>query len=194
MCIRIICTLVVPFSLCWRRWYISHIHHFADGIWNIYTTSQNDRFSESFLSETPPGTPRLWSIPWEVPKRASLTKLRRSREERRVSISGYFYVQETPSFSLLFPVSSLCHRRLVYIIYESWLLDVFRVYMTLKPRSLEVCSGYAPRLRLVAYALQTSSDLDSGVVHMRNTLRNHDFNITYICPSELIWSIDSIIL
>ena len=25
-------TLMAPFSLCWRRWYISHIHHFAGGI------------------------------------------------------------------------------------------------------------------------------------------------------------------
>ena len=25
-------TLVMPFSLCWRKWYISHIHYFAGGI------------------------------------------------------------------------------------------------------------------------------------------------------------------
>ena len=83
-------------------------------------------------------------------------------------------------FSCLVPVSSLCRRRLAYILYESWLLGVFRIYTTLKPRSSEVCSAYAPRLRLGAYALQTSSDLDSRVVYTRNTPRNHDLYITYI--------------
>ena len=58
-------TLMAPFSLCWCRWYILHIHHFAVGISNIYTTLQNDQFSASFLSETLPGPPGLWSITWE---------------------------------------------------------------------------------------------------------------------------------
>ena len=82
-------------------------------------------------------------------------------------------------FSCLVPVSSLCRRRLAYILYESWLLGVFRIYTTLKPRSSEVCSAYAPSRRRGAYALQTSSDLDSRVVYTRNTPRNHDLYITY---------------
>ena len=45
-------------------------------------------------------------------------------------------------FSCLVPVSSLCRRRLAYILYESWLLGVFRIYTTLKPRSSEVCSAF----------------------------------------------------
>ena len=66
----------------------------------------------------------------------STTQLRRSREERRVSISGYLYVQDAPCFfQFLVPVSSLCLRQLAYILYESWLLGVFRIYTTLKPRS-----------------------------------------------------------
>ena len=99
----------------------------------MYTISQNNRFSLSFLSEMPS---RIMEHPmgsaWEVPDRVLLTKLRRSQEERRVSSSGYLYEQETPCFSSLFPVSSLCQRRLVYILYESWLLGVFHVYTTLK--------------------------------------------------------------
>ena len=83
-------------------------------------------------------------------------------------------------FPSLVPVSSLCRCRLAYILYESWLLGVFRIYTTLKSRSSEVCSAYAARLRLGAYALQTFSDLDSRVVYMRNTPRNHDLYITYI--------------
>ena len=48
-----------------------------------------------------------------------------------------------------------------------------------KPRSTsEVCIVYAPRLRLGAYTLQTSSDLSSRVVYTRNTLLNHDLYST----------------
>ena len=126
---RVIYTLMAPFSLWWHRW-ISHIHHFAGGIWNIYTTWRNDRFFPSFLSETPPDPPGLWSILWEVPKGVSLSKLRHCREEQWVSSSSYLYVQETPCFSSLFPVSSLCQHRLAYILYESWLLGVFRILLT----------------------------------------------------------------
>ena len=82
-------------------------------------------------------------------------------------------------FFHVWSVSSLWRRRLAYISYESWLLGVFRIYTTLKPRSSEVCSAYAPSRRRGAYALQTSSDLDSRVVYTRNTPRNHDLYITY---------------
>ena len=160
---------MAPFSLCWRRWYILHIHHFADGIWNIYTTLRDDWFSSSFLSETPPDPPVLWSIPWEVPERVSLMKLRRSWEERQVTSSGYLYVQEMCHvFPSLVHVSSLCRHRLAYILYESWLLGVFRIYTTFKPRSMQ---------------LQASSNLDSRVVYTRNTPCNHDLYITYFYES-----------
>ena len=53
-------------------------------------------------------------------------------------------------FHLCSLFSSSCQRRLAYILYESWLCGVFRVYTTLKPWS---------------YTLQTSDDLDSRVVH-----------------------------
>ena len=42
--------------------------------------------------------------------------------------------------SSLFPVSSLCQRQLVYILYESWLPGVFCIHMTLKHWSSEVCT------------------------------------------------------
>ena len=45
-------------------------------------------------------------------------------------------------FPSLVPVSSLCRRRLAYILYESWLLGVFCIYTTLKPQSSEVCSTF----------------------------------------------------
>ena len=57
---------------------------------------------------------------------------------------------------------------------------IFRIYTTLKPHSSEVCSTYAPCLRLGAYVLQTSSDPGSRVVYTWNTLCNHDLYITYI--------------
>ena len=66
----------------------------------------------------------------------------------------------------------------VYVIYKSWLSGVLRVYTTREPRSEEVCRVYAPRLRLGAYALQTSDDRGLRVVYMRNTPSNHDsYNI-----------------
>ena len=52
-------------------------------------------------------------------RRVSLMKLRRSQVERRVSISGYLYVQDAPCFSSSFPVSSLCQCQLAYILYEN---------------------------------------------------------------------------
>ena len=114
------------------RWYMKHIHHL-----------QNDRFFPSFLSEMLPDPPGLWSITWEVPERVSLMKLCHSQEERWVSNFSYLYVLETPCYSSLFPVSSLCQRRLVAcILYESWLLGVFHVYTTLILSSSEVCSAY----------------------------------------------------
>ena len=93
-------TLMAPFSLCWCRWYISHIHHFAGGISNINTTLRNDQFSASFLSERPPDPPGLWSITWEGPERVSPTKLRHTQEECQFPSSGYLYAQETPCFHL----------------------------------------------------------------------------------------------
>ena len=47
------------------------IHHFAGGIWKMYTTSRNEPFSPLFLNETPPESPRLWSISWDVAERIS---------------------------------------------------------------------------------------------------------------------------
>ena len=46
--------------LLWRRWYISHIHHFARGT-QKYTppTLRNDRFSLLLLDEALPESPRL---------------------------------------------------------------------------------------------------------------------------------------
>ena len=87
----------------------------------------------------------------------------------------------------LVPVSSLCWHQLVYILYESWLLGVFRIYTTLKPWSSDVCSAYAPRLRLGSFALQTSSDLDSQVLYTRNTPHNHDLYITYSTSCNISW-------
>ena len=46
----------------------------------------------------------------------------------------------------------------IYVIYKSWLSGVLRVYTTRELRSEEVCSVYAPRLRLGAYTMQTSDD------------------------------------
>ena len=68
-------------------------------------------------------------------------------------------------WSLFLYSLQLCRRRLAYILYESWLLGVFRIYTTLKPRSMQ---------------LQTSSNLDSRVVYTGNTPRNHDLYITYL--------------
>ena len=96
----------------------------------------------------------------------------------KAQVPAIFMYRMCHVFPSLVPVSSLCWRQLAYILYESWLLGVFRIYTTLKPRSSEVCSAYAPRLQLRAYALQTSSDLDSRVVYMRNMSRNHDSYIT----------------
>ena len=59
-------------SLCWRRWYISHIppiywwcishiHHFA-----------NRRFSSLIPDETSPDPLGLWNFTWQVPKGLSL--------------------------------------------------------------------------------------------------------------------------
>ena len=62
----------------------------------------------------------------------------------------------------------------------AWLHGVFCVHMTLKPWSFEVCSAYAPHLWLRAYALRTSSDLNSQVIYTQNTSCNHDLYITYI--------------
>ena len=83
---------LVQLALCGGG-YMKHTHH----------RLRSDRFSLSFLSETPPDPPGLWSIPWEVPERVSLTKLPRSQEERRVSSSGYLYVQDAPCFSMFDP-------------------------------------------------------------------------------------------
>ena len=94
-------------------------------------------------------------------------------------VPAIFMYRMRHAFSCLVPVSSLCRRRLAYILYESWLLGVFRIYTTLKPWSSEVCSAYAPSRRRGAYALQTSSGLDSRVVYMQNTPLNHDLYITY---------------
>ena len=88
--------------------------------------------------------------------------------------------RDSPCFFMFGPCFGLCLRRLAYILYESWLLGVFCIYTTLKPRSSEVCSAYAPSQRRGAYALQTSSDLDSRVVYTRNPPHNHDLYITYI--------------
>ena len=156
--------------------YISNATKGTVGIWNIYT---NNWFSSSFLSETPPDPPGLWSIPWEVPKRVLLTKLCCSREERRFSSSGYLYVQEDAMFFIFTPcfyIYSLCQRQLAHILYESCLHGVFHVYTTLKPRSSEVCS---------AYVLQTFSDLNSRVVYTWKTPHNHDLYFTYIAIAEL---------
>ena len=62
-----------------------------------------------------------------------------------------------------------CTWQLSYILHESWLLGVFRVYTTLKPRPSDVCSAYAPRLWLGLYALQTSSGLGSGCIYAEYT-------------------------
>ena len=91
----------------------------------------------------------------------------------------------------------LCTWRLAYILHESWLLGVFRVYMTLKPQPSEVCSAYAPRLWLGAWGEHsllpsTGATMDTKncklpmasvqVVYMQNTPCNHDMYIlhTYI--------------
>ena len=77
----------------------------------------------------------------------------------------------------------------VYILYESWLLGVFHIYTTLKPRSSEVCSAYAPRLRLGAYALQTSDDLDSRVVYIRGI---HCVTMIYILHIQYHTNVESV--
>ena len=115
----------------------------------------------------------------KCPKECRLRNYAAVEKSVESQLPAIFMYKMRHVFPSLVPVSSLCRRRLAYILYESWLLGVFRIYMTLKPRSSEVCSAYAPRLRLGAYALQTSSDLDSRVVYTRNTPRNHDLYITY---------------
>ena len=63
----------------------------------------------------------------------------------------------------------LCTRRLAYILHESWLFGVFRVYTTLKPQPSDVCSAHAPHFWLGAYALQMSSGLGSGSIYTEYT-------------------------
>lgn len=53
--------------------YTSHIHHLAGGIYTICKWRM-----------TPPDSPRLWGITWEVHERVSFTKLRWIREEHWV--------------------------------------------------------------------------------------------------------------
>ena len=65
----------------------------------------------------------------------------------------------------------LCTRRLAYILHESWLFGVFRIYTTLKPRPSDVCSP-----------LQTSFGLGSGRIYVRGI---HRITMIYILHMQL---------
>ena len=55
--LKCIYTLMVPFSLCWRRWYILHIHHFAK--WPIfYVVSEWNTARPSWIIEHHVGSAR----------------------------------------------------------------------------------------------------------------------------------------
>ena len=122
----------------------------------IYTTLRNDRFSPSFLSETPPDPPRLLSIPWEVPKRASLKLQNYAAVEKRVEsqVLAIFMYRMRHVFPSLVPVSSLCQRRLAYILYESWLL-VYSAYLQPGNRGQRKFAAHMPPSRR-AYILYTA--------------------------------------
>ena len=99
-------------------------------------------------------SPRLWSITWEVPEWVSFTKLHHSPVDHRVSSSSCLYVQE--SIFIFVPSYSLYQHRLAYVLYESWLCGICRVYT---PSSL----GHQ---KFAVNPLQNSSDLDSRVVYI----------------------------
>ena len=63
-------TLMTAISLCWCRWYISHIHHFAGSVRKIYTTLRNVQFSPLFLDEMPAESPDYEASVGKCPNRS----------------------------------------------------------------------------------------------------------------------------
>ena len=113
-------TLMATIFLCWYRWHISHIHHFAGGIGKVNTTSQMTNFLCCFWMKS-----CLIFLDYgaSLPERVCLSN--NSAAEKSVE-------SQVPAIS----ISCSCQRWLAYTLYKSWLCDVRILCIILKPSAI----------------------------------------------------------